>query len=239
LSGCCGLSVPFPEIHVWLGLRNSDDQGTQFDLKADLFFSGTPVVYSGEAHCITGVTRNPAKAKEVVFTLGTVVGAPISQTSTSRSPSPRGSGPATAPAMRRRPACGCTTTPPPGTRASTSLPCQTASPEVSAALRTEGVLLSTCLIVKNEARFLDGCLRSIQDLADEVVVADTGSTDRTKQIAVATGAAGVASVRVWKLMSRRRRPRVGCLPLEGARVGDAPFATFDVLRRSAYPVVEF
>lgn len=52
----------------------------------------------------------------------------------------------------------------------------------------EGVLLSACLIVKNEARFLDSCLRSVEPLVDEVVVVDTGSTDRTKQIAKKHGA---------------------------------------------------
>ena len=50
------------------------------------------------------------------------------------------------------------------------------------------ILLSACLIVRNEARFLDPCLRSVDGLVDEVVVVDTGSTDRTKQIARKHGA---------------------------------------------------
>lgn len=41
------------------------------------------------------------------------------------------------------------------------------------------VSLSACLIVKNEERFLDGCLESIKDIVDEIVVVDTGSTDAT------------------------------------------------------------
>jgi glycosyltransferase involved in cell wall biosynthesis len=49
-------------------------------------------------------------------------------------------------------------------------------------------LLSAVLIVRNEERFLGECLRSIRDLADEVVVVDTGSTDRTREIAMDAGA---------------------------------------------------
>lgn len=50
------------------------------------------------------------------------------------------------------------------------------------------MLLSAALIVKNEERFLGTCLRSLKDLVDEVVVVDTGSTDRTRDIAIAEGA---------------------------------------------------
>jgi tetratricopeptide (TPR) repeat protein len=49
-------------------------------------------------------------------------------------------------------------------------------------------LLSATLIVRNEERFLGDCLRSIQDVADEIVVVDTGSTDRTRHIARNLGA---------------------------------------------------
>src|ERR1700722_6294832 len=51
-----------------------------------------------------------------------------------------------------------------------------------------GALLSAALIVKNEEKFLGSCLRSLKGLADEVVVVDTGSTDRTTDIAIAEGA---------------------------------------------------
>src|SRR5262245_2430660 len=50
------------------------------------------------------------------------------------------------------------------------------------------VLLSAALIVKNEERCLERCLQSLQDLVDEVVVVDTGSTDRTREIASDCGA---------------------------------------------------
>lgn len=50
------------------------------------------------------------------------------------------------------------------------------------------MLLSACLIVKNEEKFLDRCLGSLDGLVDEMVVVDTGSTDRTREIAAAHGA---------------------------------------------------
>jgi len=43
--------------------------------------------------------------------------------------------------------------------------------------------LSVCLIVKNEEQFLEQCLQSVRDLAWQIVVVDTGSTDRTVEIA--------------------------------------------------------
>ncbi len=44
------------------------------------------------------------------------------------------------------------------------------------------------MIVKNEERFLEQCLRSIQGIVDEICIIDTGSTDRTVEIARAFGA---------------------------------------------------
>lgn len=49
-------------------------------------------------------------------------------------------------------------------------------------------LLSAALIVRNEERFLEGCLRSLEGRVDEVVVVDTGSTDRSCEIARDFGA---------------------------------------------------
>ena len=48
--------------------------------------------------------------------------------------------------------------------------------------------LSVCLIAKDEERHLPRCLESVRGLADEIVVVDTGSTDRTLEIAQARGA---------------------------------------------------
>jgi glycosyltransferase involved in cell wall biosynthesis len=44
------------------------------------------------------------------------------------------------------------------------------------------MLLSVCIITKNEESNIARCLDSIKDIADEVVVYDTGSTDRTIDI---------------------------------------------------------
>ncbi|PZU88082.1 MAG: glycosyl transferase [Chryseobacterium sp.] len=43
--------------------------------------------------------------------------------------------------------------------------------------------ISLCLIVKNEEEVLARCLESARDFADEIIVVDTGSTDKTKEIA--------------------------------------------------------
>jgi len=48
--------------------------------------------------------------------------------------------------------------------------------------------VSLCMIVKNEEAYLADCLRSAQPFVDEIIVADTGSTDSTAEIARAFGA---------------------------------------------------
>ena len=45
------------------------------------------------------------------------------------------------------------------------------------------ITISLCMIVKNEEKVLRRCLDSIRDLMDEMIIVDTGSTDRTKEIA--------------------------------------------------------
>ncbi|TNJ62997.1 glycosyltransferase [Paenibacillus hemerocallicola] len=45
------------------------------------------------------------------------------------------------------------------------------------------VSVSLCMIVKNEENTLDRCLSGVSRLVDEIVIVDTGSTDRTKEIA--------------------------------------------------------
>jgi len=47
--------------------------------------------------------------------------------------------------------------------------------------------LSVCMIVKNEEKNLGECLQTVKDFADQVVVVDTGSTDRTVEIAEKCG----------------------------------------------------
>jgi glycosyltransferase involved in cell wall biosynthesis len=43
--------------------------------------------------------------------------------------------------------------------------------------------ISLCMIVKNEEDVLGRCLESVKDIADEIIIVDTGSTDSTKEIA--------------------------------------------------------
>lgn len=43
--------------------------------------------------------------------------------------------------------------------------------------------ISLCMIVKDEEAFLEQCLNSVKALVDEMIIIDTGSTDKTKAIA--------------------------------------------------------
>ena len=51
-----------------------------------------------------------------------------------------------------------------------------------------GVEITLCMIVRDAERQLARCLDSVGDLADEIVVVDTGSADSTREIASARGA---------------------------------------------------
>ena len=53
---------------------------------------------------------------------------------------------------------------------------------------TQPPRLSVCLITRNEEDFIERCLQSVRDVAWQVVVVDTGSTDRTREIARGLGA---------------------------------------------------
>lgn len=45
------------------------------------------------------------------------------------------------------------------------------------------ITISLCMIVKNEEAVLSRCLESVKDIVDEIIIIDTGSTDKTKEIA--------------------------------------------------------
>lgn len=50
------------------------------------------------------------------------------------------------------------------------------------------IRISLCMIVKNEEKNLPRCLESLKTLMDEMIIVDTGSSDRTKMIAESFGA---------------------------------------------------
>ncbi len=49
-------------------------------------------------------------------------------------------------------------------------------------------MITLSMIVKNEEKFLTGCLESVIDVVDEIIIVDTGSNDNTKKIAAEFGA---------------------------------------------------
>jgi hypothetical protein len=57
------------EARVWVGLKNSDDQGARFDLAAKILVNGTQVA-EGTTLCVGEITRNPAKALDVSIPFG-------------------------------------------------------------------------------------------------------------------------------------------------------------------------
>ena len=58
---------------IWIGLKNSDDQGTYFDLRVEIWKNRVAIA-AGETKNIRGVTRNPAKAKQVEVPFGAITG---------------------------------------------------------------------------------------------------------------------------------------------------------------------
>lgn len=44
--------------------------------------------------------------------------------------------------------------------------------------------MTLCMIVKNEEKVLERCLNSVKDVIEEIIIVDTGSTDKTKEIAL-------------------------------------------------------
>jgi len=50
-------------------------------------------------------------------------------------------------------------------------------------VQNQQVTISLCMIVKNEEETLARCLNTVEGIADEIIIVDTGSTDRTKEIA--------------------------------------------------------
>jgi hypothetical protein len=91
-------------------------------------------------------------------------------------------------ALKKRRKAGVTVQTPATVR--TALPAlERRAKAVAAAARPgEPGSISLCMIVRDEERVLDRCLASAAGAVDEIVVVDTGSTDRTVEIARAHGA---------------------------------------------------
>jgi len=62
------------DLRLWLGLKSSGDQGTQFDVKAALSAGGA-IAGSGTLLCVTGLTSTAAQAREVAVPI--VVPTPV------------------------------------------------------------------------------------------------------------------------------------------------------------------
>src|SRR3954469_12610294 len=85
-----------------------------------------------------------------------------------------------------------------GFDAGASLPANVSVPLKGLAVRAErvaakaqpvtGLTLSLAMIVKDEEEMLPRCLAAVKDAVDEMIVVDTGSTDRTVEIAESFGA---------------------------------------------------
>lgn len=58
----CG--IHFSDLHLWLGLKNSDDQGTNFDVHVKVLVNNVEAG-SKDFICIKGLARNPALAAEI------------------------------------------------------------------------------------------------------------------------------------------------------------------------------
>jgi len=90
--------------------------------------------------------------------------------------------------------------------------------------------ISFCLITKNEERRLGRALQSAVGVADEIIVVDCGSTDRTAEIARAHGAKVV--YRVWTNFGDQRNFAVTQSSHEWIYTLDADEALSDELRTS-------
>jgi glycosyltransferase involved in cell wall biosynthesis len=55
-------------------------------------------------------------------------------------------------------------------------------------MKAKKIIISLCMIVKDEEDHLVGCLKSVEGVADEIIIVDTGSRDNTLSIAKSFGA---------------------------------------------------
>ncbi len=92
----------------------------------------------------------------------------------------------------------------------TALVLQTTSGPAARLTQHGRPLLSASLIVKDEQAALPACLGSLRGLVDEIVLCDTGSTDRTVEIATAFGARVVHTTWSDDFAAARNVPLLAC-----------------------------
>lgn len=46
----------------------------------------------------------------------------------------------------------------------------------------KSITISLCMIVKNEEQTISRCLESVKDIVNKIIIVDTGSTDKTKEL---------------------------------------------------------
>ncbi len=49
-------------------------------------------------------------------------------------------------------------------------------------LNKQGITISLCMIVRDEEDTIGRCLDAVEKIVDEIIIVDTGSIDRTKEI---------------------------------------------------------
>ena len=68
-NGLNGTIVGLNNLGLYLGLKNSDDEATRFDFRAEVYKNGA-LETVGETRCVIGLTRNPDRATLVIVPLG-------------------------------------------------------------------------------------------------------------------------------------------------------------------------
>jgi Glycosyl transferase family 2 len=106
---------------------------------------------------------------------------------------------------------------------------------LQSAKRANPVRLSACLIVKDEERHLPDCLASVA-FCDELIVVDSGSTDRTVEIARAAGATVIEHP--WRGFAAQRNVALDAAHGEWALEVDADECVTPRLREEIRALVE-
>jgi glycosyltransferase involved in cell wall biosynthesis len=94
--------------------------------------------------------------------------------------------------------------------------------------------LTLCMIVRNEERNLQACLDSVKGVAGEIIVVDTGSTDRTPVIAAENGAEVIPYDFTFVDFSAARNQSIARATGKWILVLDAD----ETLDRSGVPLIE-